>query len=152
MPRVLTEKEALTHGISTHHEQMDNGELRFRLIANDGSSCVRIQAPDSGRWQNSHFHEALSELYVVQKGWIVFVEYGRATGTCSFQKIQTGETCLSRADVPHNVYLTVDSAHYCVKFGALAANDWIAFPALDELTKHLSEEDIENMLCKGGTK
>ena len=150
MPRKMTTEEALTHGITTNHEQMENGELRFRLVSNDGTSCMRIQATDTGAWQNSHSHATLRELCVVQTGWIVFVEYDEDTKTCTFKKVNAGEICQSRPRVPHNMYVSANSVHYSVKFGDLSVNDWLPSPELDALTKHMSEDELLSRVSKGG--
>lgn len=41
MPRPLSPLEAEALGVTTLHEEMDNGELRFRLRFGDGSSYIR---------------------------------------------------------------------------------------------------------------
>jgi len=146
MPTQLTEKEVLQYGITTNHERMDSGELRFRLLASDGTCCIRVQATDKGTWQNSHSHATLSELCVVQTGWVVFVEYDETTGACTFEKINAGEICQSRPGVPHNMYVSANSVHYAVKHGDLSVNDWIPSTTLDQMTKHLNENDIMKLL------
>ena len=54
MPRPLSPLEAEALGVTTLHEEMDNGELRFRLRFGDGSSYIRTQAAlQSSGWQIS---------------------------------------------------------------------------------------------------
>src|ERR1700726_80882 len=61
-------------GISTSHSRMDNGELRYRLVAKDGSSYIRTEASAGGGWQNSHYHKILQETYIVEDKWLAFAE------------------------------------------------------------------------------
>jgi len=140
MLKKLTKKESAEYGVTTNHELMESGELRFRLVSGDGSSYARIVSPNVGVWQNSHFHSTLTETYIVQKGWIVFVEYINAKAV--FRKINEGGTCSSHPGVPHNVYLTANCVHHCVKHGDLTISDWNASQELDRLTKHLLENEI----------
>jgi hypothetical protein len=51
---VNTKLLARQHDVTTLHEAMPNGELRFRLIGPDGSSYIRTVASPMGAWQNSH--------------------------------------------------------------------------------------------------
>ena len=47
--RKLTDEEALTYGIQPIHHQMDNGEQRFRLTRDTGSSYIlTLSAHQSG--------------------------------------------------------------------------------------------------------
>ena len=54
--RPLAPGEAEALGVTTLHEEMDNGELRFRLRATDGSSYIRTQAASQIRSQSSVLH------------------------------------------------------------------------------------------------
>ena len=57
-----------TFGVSTVHQKMENGEVRFRLIDKHGLGYVRTHAGERGSWQNSHFHLTHAETYIVQSG------------------------------------------------------------------------------------
>ena len=140
MSRRLTEDEITEHGISTNHEIMDNGELRFRLVSSDGSCYIRTVAPEKGVWQNSHHHATISETAIVQKGWVAFAEY--INEKLVLRKIETGEMFTTKPGVPHNMYLPKNSVIHCVKHGDCSVNDWIASPVLDKLTKSLTEKDL----------
>lgn len=67
MPKQISEEEAHLLGIDTLHQEMDNGERRFRLVSSDGSSYIRTEASNNGGCQKSHYHKSLREFYVVQK-------------------------------------------------------------------------------------
>ncbi|MCL2228656.1 MAG: hypothetical protein FWC00_02375 [Firmicutes bacterium] len=121
------------YGITTNHEKMDNGELRFRLISDDGSSYIRTVAPSVGVWQKSHSHSTLTETYIVQKGWIKIAELENEN--VAFNKVCQGEIYSTRPNVPHNLYMSQGTVLHCVKHGNLSVNDWNPCPALDELIK-----------------
>ena len=55
MPRPLSPKEAEALGVTTLHEEMDNGELRFRLRARDGSSYIRTQSAPTAAGRTATF-------------------------------------------------------------------------------------------------
>lgn len=143
MPKQITLLEAAElHGIQINHELMDSGEIRFRLIASDGSGYARIHAPNVGYWQNSHVHSTMSEIIVVHKGWVVFVEIDPDRGSCSFQRFGAGAIFKSRPNIPHNLFVSANCILMCLKHGDMTANDWIASPALDNLTKHMTEDQV----------
>ena len=61
MPRALSPQETEALGVTTLHEEMDNGELRFRLRASDGSSYIRTRSEERrvgkecrSRWSPYH--------------------------------------------------------------------------------------------------
>lgn len=125
------------YGVSTNHERMDNGELRFRLIGPDKSSYIRCEnAAGEPVWESSHSHAALQELVLVQSGEVVYVEYrgGRAV----FQLLRPGMYVVTTPDVPHNQCLTAHAVVHTVKFGDCSNPDWIAAPQLDALTLPLT--------------
>ena len=74
MTKYISAEEARSLGIEAVHQEMENGERRFRLVSSDGSSYIRTEASKEGGWQNSHFHEQLTEIYIVQSGWLVYAE------------------------------------------------------------------------------
>lgn len=143
MPAPLPPEEAAALGVTTSHERMDNGELRFRLQSDDGSKYCRTQASGGSGWQNSHLHHTTYEMNVVQAGAVLVV-----TGTedgHSLRLCRAEDWFLSLPGVPHNCYLYPGAVLHTVKFGAaIAQGDWIADPALDALCRTLDVEDLFN--------
>ena len=128
-------------GVGTSHSRMDNGELRYRLVAKDGSSYIRTEASADGGWQNSHYHKSVSETYIVQDKWLAFAE--RDGGDMRLWIMQAGDTYTTRTGVSHNVYLPSHAVLHTVKHGGDGeGGDWFSDPVLDSLTKHLSEAEI----------
>lgn len=137
--KFITDLEATKFGINTRHEEMPNGELRFRLLSIDGSSYIRTES-NNATWQNSHYHKKLKEMYIVQKGWIAFAEY--IDGKLRLKLYYPGEFVISQPNVKHNVYLSANSVIHTVKFGDTSILDWNDALDFDELTKKLDEKDI----------
>lgn len=128
-------------GISTSHSRMDNGELRYRLVAKDGSSYVRTEASADGGWQNSHYHKGMLETYIVQDKWLAFAELDG--DDCRLWIMQPGDVYTTRIGVSHNVYLPAHAVTHVVKHGGGGdSNDWFGDPRLDARTQHLSEDQI----------
>jgi hypothetical protein len=127
-------------GIGTSHSRMDNGELRFRLVAKDGSSYIRTEASADSGWQNSHYHKGLHETYIVQDKWLAFAELNGDEVRLWIMK--PGDVYTTRTGVSHNVYLPAHAVLHTVKHGGDGDGDWFGDPALDSLTKHLSEAEI----------
>ena len=73
-PRKIRPDEARAKGVSTEHNEMPTGELRFRLKHDDGTAYIRTEATDRGGWQNSHYHRTVRETYIVQRGKMAFAE------------------------------------------------------------------------------
>lgn len=142
MRRVSVE-EAGKMGISTCHEQMDNGEFRFRLRASDGSAYIRTVAPDRGAWQNSHSHREVVEVYLVQRGWMALAE---ADGEEMRLAIYSpGDSVTTHAGVVHNVYLSAASVIHTVKYAQHTDTDWTGDESFDRRTKALTESDIRRL-------
>jgi hypothetical protein len=128
-------------GINASHSRMDNGELRYRLVAKDGSSYVRTEASADGGWQNSHYHKSVSETYIVQDKWLAFAE--RDGDDMRLWIMWAGDVYTTHVGVSHNAYLPPHAVIHTVKHGGGGGgNDWFSDPALDALTKHLSEAEI----------
>lgn len=137
-----SERIAEQHGITTNHQQMPNGELRFRLIGPDGSAYIRTVAGPKGGWQNSHYHHQLRETYIVEKGWMVMAELDD-DGALSFHKLNAGDIRTSPVKRAHNVFLPAGAVIHTVKHCVQEKqDDWHPFPSLDELTKGLSEDEL----------
>lgn len=69
--RKLTNDQALEFGVQPVHHQMNNGELRFRLTRDTGSSYILALGTNQSGWQSSHIHHRKREFYIVEQGWIV---------------------------------------------------------------------------------
>ena len=134
----IEEIELSQYGIRTNHSIMDNGERRFRLSGADGSCYIRTEAAEDSGWQNSHYHTRLSELCIVQEGWVVYAEL--IDGKAVANKYTAGETYLIRPMIPHNSWMAPNSILHTVKFGDCSDPDWIASPELDALVKGVDPE------------
>ena len=120
-------------GVRTRHSLMDNGERRFRLIGGDGSCYIRTEASEDSGWENSHSHSKLSEMCVVQQGWVIYAEL--VDGKVEARRYEEGESFLIRPMIPHNAYLAPHTILHTVKFGDCTDADWIPSPELDALVK-----------------
>ncbi|MDR0899057.1 MAG: hypothetical protein LBM27_01715 [Lactobacillaceae bacterium] len=124
-------EEAKLRGVEMVNTEMDNGEIRYRIVSDDGSSYARTVATEDSEWQNSHVHHQHQEMYVVQKGWVILAEL------IDHKLVQTrykaGDYFLSKIDIPHNMYLSAGSVTHAVKFGVGEYSDWEAVPELDDL-------------------
>lgn len=155
--RTLTVDEVAQAGLVTNHEQMDNGECRYRLMGSDGSGYIRTVAGAKGAWQNSHYHTGIREFITVQQGWIAFVRAGENEGL-HVMLLQAGEFVVSEPHVGHNIYMPVGAVTHCVKFGNTLAekssgqSDWHADPELDRRCKHLGEPDLMLMVTLMATR
>lgn len=136
MPAPLSSQQAEALGITTRHERMDNGELRFRLCALDGSSYIRTEVGAESGWQNSHLHRYVHELNIVQQGAMVVAE--EQPEGLRILVIRAGDSYLCPLNLPHNCYILPGSVVHTVKYGsALPALDWVACPQLDPLCRAL---------------
>jgi hypothetical protein len=108
-------------GIATKHHEMDNGERRFRLLKNDGTAYIRTEAIASSGWQNSHFHKAVRETYIVQAGWVAFAEL--ISSELVIRVLEPGDVVTTQPMVVHNVYLSGDAVIHTVKHGLAQGED-----------------------------
>lgn len=129
--------------VTINCETMPNGEQRYRLIGSIGGSYIRTIA-NTAAWQNSHFHNKLTEMYIVQTGWVIFAQYVNDT-EITLTKHGAGEHFLSNPSVPHNVYMSEGTITHTVKYGKAEISDWNEFKKLDEL---LAEIDPEKYLSE----
>ncbi len=136
----INDNELSQYGIRTLHTIMDNGERRFRLSGSDGSCYIRTEASGDSGWQNSHYHTRLSEICIVQEGWVVYAEL--IDGKVIANKYTAGETYLIRPMIPHNSWMAPNSILHTVKFGDCTDPDWIANPELDALVKGTDPETL----------
>jgi len=136
------DEAAHAEGIATRHERMDNGELRFRLLAGDGSAYIRTVAGQTGSWQNSHYHHDVRETYIVQRGWAALVEL--VDGELVWHVLRPGDIRTTRPLVPHNLYLPAGAATHTVKHGLGEPDDWHPSAELDAAVKSMAEDEILN--------
>jgi hypothetical protein len=139
-------KDVKSHGIGLNREVMENGELRIRLSLEDGSAYISTESGDTGAWQNSHYHLALEETYIVQKGWCCIAEL--ISGGVNFRIEKENCVYTVKPMVPHNLYLPAKTVLHTVKHGISKQGDWYESQELDTLTKHISEQDIKRRLKK----
>lgn len=139
--RRISEEEARSSGIETKYDIMDNGERKFRLNCNiDGSSYCRTEATEAGAWQNSHYHTLVSELYVVQSGWMVYAE--KTIAEIKLRILREGETVIFKPLVHHNIYLASNTVIHTIKYGVQMDNDWFPSPELDQFTKSIEPKSL----------
>lgn len=115
------------HGISVRHSKMlTNNELRFRMNAEDGSAYIRtVTTKESQGWQNAHYHKYLKETYLVEKGWIGYVE--KLNEEIVFKRFKSGELFTTIPNVAHNIFMPANSVIHTVKHSAnkeLTETDW----------------------------
>lgn len=139
-------------GISTLHERMQNGELRFRLMSSDGSAYIRTVSGMEGAWQKSHFHKRVRETYVVEKGWMVLAEWDERLGRAIYKKYGPGDVVTTEPLKRHNVYLPSESVIHTVKHSATPGElDWYGAPELDAITHAVGERELLEMGVCGPT-
>jgi len=108
-----------TFGVCIRHGRMStNGELRFRLNCSDGSAYIRtLTAGQSEGWQNPHYHQQLKETYIVEKGWIGYVEL--RDGTPLYKKYGPGHVFTTQPGLVHNIYMPADSVIHTLKHSGI---------------------------------
>lgn len=129
-------------GISTSHEIMPNGEKRFRLKSTDGTGYIRVENPGAGVWQNSHMHTTMSELTIVQKGYVILAQL--KDGKCHMQTYTEREYFICEPGMIHNLFMGADTITHTVKFGDTTKNDWVACPELDKMIAD-SKTSLQNV-------
>ena len=140
MGRALNDEEVGQAGVSTAHEELENGELRFRLRCRDGSAYIRTVAAAQGGWQAAHSHCCLRETYVVQEGWMALAELH--DGTLRIRVLLAGAVVTVEPGVEHTVYLPGHAVIHTVKHGLAGVSDWRGAPRVDELTAGVREADL----------
>jgi hypothetical protein len=141
--RKLTADEVAAFGIRTdHHEQMDNGEYRFRLICDsDRTTYVRTVAGPIGAWQNSHFHKSTSETYIVQSGWMAYA-WRNTNNVLECRVLDVGGIVTTATHVVHNVYLPCGAVIHTVKHGNAPDADWHEAKDFSAETESISEDEV----------
>ncbi len=134
------------YGVRAYHERMPNGELRFRLIGNDGSGYIRTVTIGKVEWQYSHYHNVIRETFIVQKGWMAYAEL--VEGSLLLKEYGPSQILTTRPSIVHNIYMPADSVIHTVKHGSSLEQDRIPYPNFDSMTRSLSEEDIHNIAKK----
>ena len=143
MRSISPEEAASKYGITTRHDEMDNGETRFRLEKRDGVAYIRTEASARGGWQESHFHATATETYIVQRGWIVHASL--IGGIPQFSLISPGESVISPPGMVHNIYIPSNAVMHTLKHGDASTGDAIRNEEsirLDEKTQQLSEVQL----------
>ena len=149
-PKKISLEEAQSSGIDVNFELMDNGEKRYRLVSSDGTSYCRTVGSEIGTWQNSHYHKAVSEFYVVQSGWIVYAEID-INGETDLRFLREGESVIVNPFVHHNIFMSSKAVTHTIKYGGKGPKiDWFSSEELDIFTKKLSEKNLLE-LSKGTT-
>lgn len=131
---------------------MPNGELRFRLMHLNGGGYIRTVAVEGSGWQVAHYHEQVAEVYVVEAGWMGFVE--RVGAQLKARVLRPGEVVSSAPGISHNVYLPDAAVIHTVKLPGMLENDWQEDPELSVETSAWTEEVLfgEASLSDGGLK
>lgn len=143
MRSISSEEAASKYGITTRHNEMDNGELRFRLENPDGVAYIRTEASARGEWQNSHSHATATETYIVQRGWIVHASL--CSGAPQFSLVAEGESITSPPGMVHNIYMPSNAVMHTLRHGNAStgeANRNEEATRLDDDTQHLSEGEL----------
>ncbi len=135
----LSDIEAKKYGLRTVHHEMANGELRFRLVSDSGSSYIMTKSIGANGWQKSHFHEKKQEFYMVEKG-IVLIALLR-DGKVEMKKLCENDGFSVPVGVPHNVLMSENAVLHTVKFGT-KDEDWNGCEELDRL---LFDVEIDTM-------
>lgn len=117
----LSEKEATEYGIHTAHHEMDNGELRFRLLSEHGSSYILTKSTGDNGWQKSHVHYRKQEFYLVEKG-VVFIAL-LIDNEVQIKKLCENDSLLITPGVPHNVRMSDHALLHTIKYGT-TDEDW----------------------------
>ena len=125
--RKLTNDQALEFGVQPVHHQMNNGELRFRLTRETGSSYILTLGTNQSGWQSSHIHHRKREFYIVEQGWIVIALW--QSEQLTFRRLDPDECFMLPPGLPHNVYLFEGTVLHTIKYGC-SDSDWEAAPAL----------------------
>ena len=146
MPKswISSEQASSQFGIVANHERMANGELRFRLMGQDGNGYIRTIAGDAGYWQKSHFHLKCRETYIVERGWMALAVPEASVGQARIQVFEVGQTFTTMIGEVHNVYLSAGAIIHTIKHGAATAAvaDWHAAPDFDNIVTRITESDL----------
>lgn len=137
--------ESADHRITASFEEMQNGELRFRLMDGDRNGYIRTIAGHGGGWQNSHHHASAFETYIVERGWIAVATL--ENGELKIRICEPGGVFTIPPGIAHNLYLCRELTIHTVKHGSVGAGpDWISDKVLDEMTHAIvRESDVQRI-------
>jgi len=140
---------ASNHGITTLHQEMDNGQYRFRLLKSDGTAYIRTESMLRGAWESSHYHAHVKETYIVQRGWIAYAQL--IENQRRIRIFRAGELFTTDSCVVHNIYMPLGSVIHVIKHGDTKTKDRIQ----DETTRHfdtITEPLIEGEIMQEAAK
>lgn len=126
----LSDTEAKEYGMYTAHHEMDNGELRFRLISESGSSYILTKSTENNGWQKSHVHYQKQEFYLVEKGEVYIALL--IDNEVQIKKLCENDSMLIPLGVPHNVLMSDHALLHTIKYGT-TEEDWTGCEELDRL-------------------
>lgn len=140
------EEAAAEHGITVRHQEMDNGEFRFRLLKQDGTAYIRTEASENGAWQSSHYHNLIKETYIVQRGWIAYAELINDNRKISVYR--AGDLFTTQPRIVHNVYMPANAVIHTVKHGEADNEDRITNETTREFDKDIKVLTVEQILLE----
>ena len=138
--KLLTNEDASKHGINTVHHEMDNGELRFRFVSENGSSYILTKSTVNNGWQKSHVHYKKREVYVVEKGVVLMAQL--IDGKAKITKLCENDVVSVPVGIAHNVRMSDNAILHALKYG-VQDEDWNSCEKLDEL---LCDIDTDHFL------
>jgi mannose-6-phosphate isomerase-like protein (cupin superfamily) len=114
----VSEAQIKNYGVTLEISDMPtNGETRIRLKFDDGTTYIRTLANgEKEGWQNAHYHRGVSEMYIVQKGSIVFAEYIK-NNDIGYHEYAVGDVFTVKPNVEHNIYMMKGADIHTVKYG-----------------------------------
>jgi len=119
-------------GIHISGNEMNNGELRFRMTGSE-SSYIRVESRNAFGWQNSHYHKEQSEWFLVEKGEVFAATL--INGKVEIKKYSAGSIFIIHPMVPHNLNFMKGSISHTIKYGGI--QDWNASYELDNYLKDI---------------
>ena len=138
MPQKMTAEMVAASGVTCNHQEMENGERRFRLLGPDGSGYIRCENPGGPVWENSHLHHTTREFILVQQGPVICAVYRQ--GKAVLRLLETGDCFCPDPGVPHDLCMGAGAVVHAVKYGSCPAGDWAPSPELDMCVRKLSWE------------
>ncbi|MEG0076319.1 hypothetical protein [Anaerorhabdus sp.] len=132
--------DAEKQGIKMKNHMMDNGEKRFRLVQDCGSSYICTITAEASGWQNSHYHLEKKEFYLLESGCAYVAELIHQQ--LQITQLKLDEVYSIKKGNPHNIYLDENSVLHTIKYGT-KSEDWHACIELDEMVKIICVKDIK---------
>jgi mannose-6-phosphate isomerase-like protein (cupin superfamily) len=134
---------------------MDNKELRFRVVANNGVDPFAynlVATPDKGGWQNAHNHQHIVETWVVSRGCQIVMEEQKNL-SINITILEPGDTYSSTLGLKHNCYVFPNTITHTIKttIGNYSLDgDWDYDEEFDKFTKSFDMDEFikENNLEK----